>query len=50
MKLTPEQEKMLRGEDGETKRKMIEILCRYGDLFGADRLVDVTHKKSHFVE
>lgn len=49
MKLTPEQEKMLRGEDGDTKRKMIEILCRYGDLFGADRLVDVTHKKSHFV-
>lgn len=49
MKLKPEEEAILRGDQGKTKQKMMEVLVRYGDLFHADSLVPVTHKKSHFV-
>ena len=41
MHLTKEEEKTLRGEDGETLRKMIEILVALGDIYGADALIPI---------
>ncbi|MBZ3935734.1 aconitase X [Methanimicrococcus blatticola] len=41
MYLTKEEEKTLRGEDGETLRKMIEILVALGDIYGADALIPI---------
>lgn len=49
MKLTEEQQSILEGKEGKTKAKMMEVIVRYGDTFGAERLVKVTHGKSHFV-
>lgn len=49
MKLTDEQKAILEGRDGETKAKMMEVLVRYGDIFHAEEMVEVTHKKAHFV-
>ncbi|MCL2862749.1 MAG: aconitase X catalytic domain-containing protein [Methanimicrococcus sp.] len=41
MYLTKEEERTLRGEDGETLRKMIEILVALGDIYGADALIPI---------
>lgn len=41
MYLTKEEERTLRGEDGETMRKMIEILVALGDIYGADALIPI---------
>ncbi len=41
MYLTKEEEKTLRGDDGETLRKMIEILVALGDIYGADALIPI---------
>ncbi|MDY0266208.1 MAG: aconitase X catalytic domain-containing protein [Methanimicrococcus sp.] len=41
MHLTKEEEKTLRGGDGETLRKMIEILVALGDIYGADALIPI---------
>ncbi|MCL2549654.1 MAG: aconitase X catalytic domain-containing protein [Methanimicrococcus sp.] len=41
MYLTKEEERTLRGEDGETLRKMIEILVALGDIYGADALLPI---------
>lgn len=49
MKLTAEEKDILEGKQGETKAKIMEVLVRYGDAFGADRLVPVTHTKAHLV-
>lgn len=49
MQLTEEQLAILSGEQGETKAKVMETIVRYGDLFGAKRLVPVTHGKGHLV-
>jgi predicted aconitase len=49
MSLTPEQEAILEGKEGETKAKMMECLVRYGDVFGAKRMAEVTHKEGHLV-
>jgi len=49
MTLTDEEKKILAGQEGKTKAKMMECLVRYGDLFGAQRLLPLTHKKGHFV-
>lgn len=49
MTLTKEEKDILDGKSGPTKAKMMEVLVRYGDAFGADKLVPVTHKKAHFV-
>lgn len=49
MKLTQPQLSILRGEQGETKQKMLETIVRFGDIFNAPRLVKVTHKKGHLV-
>ncbi len=42
MKLTPYEEKMLSGEQGEAVRKSMEILVALGKIFGADRLIPVS--------
>lgn len=49
MKLNQEEQDILAGKQDKTMAKMMEVLVRYGDAFGADCLVPVTHKKAHFV-
>lgn len=49
MMLTDEQKAILEGRDGKTKARMMEVLVRYGDVFNAKRMVDLTYKKGHFV-
>ena len=41
MYLDAEDEKILAGERGETKRKMLELLVALGKVFGAERLVPI---------
>jgi hypothetical protein len=41
MRLEPEEEKILAGEYGETRQKMLEILVALGKVFGAGRLVPI---------
>lgn len=48
MKLTPEEQQILNGEQGETLAKIMKSVVRYGEIFGADRLVPVT-KPGHLV-
>ena len=43
MKLTPEQEAILNGSEGEVKAKIMDSLVMFGDMFGAEKLVAVTH-------
>ena len=49
MYLTPEQQEILDGAKGETLAKVMQTLVRYGDIFGADKLVPVTEKHNHLV-
>ena len=49
MKLTKEQQAILNGEKGETLKKVMETVVRYGELFGATKLVPVTSKYNHLV-
>ena len=49
MKLTPEQQAMLDGAQGETMAKVVKTLVMYGDAFGAERMVPVTSKCGHTV-
>ncbi len=49
MKLTTEEKDILEGKKGATYAKMMEVLVRYGDAFGADCLKPLTYKKGHFV-
>ncbi|MGN1389527.1 MAG: aconitase X [Bulleidia sp.] len=49
MKLTEEQQAVLDGKNGETMAKVMETLVRYGELFGAERMVPVTGKYGHLV-
>jgi predicted aconitase len=41
MHLDPEDERILAGEQGETKAKMLELLVALGKVFGAERLVPI---------
>ena len=41
MYLDPEEEKILAGEKGETRQKMLELLIALGKVFGAERLVRI---------
>ena len=41
MYLSPADEAMLAGEQGETRQKMLEIIVALGKVFGADRLVPI---------
>ncbi len=49
MILTKEQQAILDGAQGETLAKVMETVVRYGELFGATRLVPVTGKYNHLV-
>ena len=49
MILTNEQQAILNGEKGETLAKVMETVVRYGELFGAEKLVPVTSKYNHLV-
>ncbi len=42
MELTPEEKKLLAGEQGPAVRKAMEILVALGTIYGADRLIPVT--------
>jgi predicted aconitase len=41
MHLDPGDEKILAGEEGETRQKMLELLVALGKVFGAERLVPI---------
>ncbi len=49
MYLTPEQQAILNGEKGETMAKVMETLVKYGEVFGATKMVPVTSKHNHLV-
>lgn len=48
MKLTKEEQDILNGAEGETKAKIMRTLVEFGDVFGAEKLVPVTHE-AHLV-
>lgn len=43
MLLTPDEQDVLDGNRGETLRKALESVVRYGEVFGAEKLADVKH-------
>ncbi len=49
MELTAHQQDILDGKEGATKAKMMKTLVMFGDIFGAKRMVPVTHKDGHLV-
>lgn len=49
MELTQEQKDILGGSKGETMAKVMETVVRFGDIFGAKRLVPITYKDGHLV-
>ncbi len=49
MKLTDEQKAVLEGSRGEVMAKVMETVVMFGDIFGAEKLVPVTHKDGHLV-
>ena len=49
MILNEEQKAILNGEKGETLAKVMESVIRYGELFGAEKLIPVTSKYNHLV-
>ncbi len=49
MTLTPEEEAILNGSQGETMAKVMKTLVLYGDAFGATKMVPVTSEKGHLV-
>lgn len=49
MDLTKEQVDILNGSKGETMAKIMQTIVMFGDIFGAKRLVPVTHKQGHLV-
>jgi len=48
MRLTEEEREILEGKRGDALRKALESIVRFGDVFGADCLVDLDHG-GHFV-
>lgn len=49
MQLTPEQQDILDGKQGEVKAKILKTLVMFGEIFGAEKLVKVTHEQGHLV-
>lgn len=49
MNLTLEQQEILAGKRGEVHKKVMETLTRYGELFGADSMVEITGEYNHLV-
>ncbi|MBQ7351376.1 MAG: DUF521 domain-containing protein [Clostridia bacterium] len=48
MRLTQEEKDILAGKQGETLAKIMKTIVDFGDVFGATKLVEITHP-SHFV-
>ena len=48
MRLSDDERSVLAGDKGETLRKALETVVRYGEVFGADSLADV-EKPVHLV-
>lgn len=44
MRLTREEQDILNGSQGETMAKILKTLVDFGDVFGAEKLVPVTHE------
>lgn len=49
MELTSEQRDILNGSQGPVMAKIMETVVMFGDIFGAPRLVKVTHHDGHLV-
>ena len=49
MQLTPQQQALLDGAQGETMAKVVKTLVMYGDTFGAQRMIPVTSQYGHTV-
>ena len=49
MQLTDAQRAILNGAEGEVKAKVMETLVRFGEIFGAEKMVPVTHREGHLV-
>lgn len=49
MSLTPEQQEILDGKQGEVQAQMLESIVRLGDMFEAPRLAKVTYQEGHLV-
>ena len=49
MFLTDEQIDMLKGKRGKTYAKVMETLVRYGELFGAEKMIDISSEYNHLV-
>ncbi len=49
MYLTPEQQAILNGSQGETMAKVMKTLVMYGETFDADKMVPVTSEYNHLV-
>ena len=49
MYLTPEQQGILDGAQGETMAKVMKTLVMYGEAFGADKMIPVTSEYNHLV-
>lgn len=49
MNLTKEQTDILNGKQGEVMAKVMETCVRYGELFGAEKMVPITSKYNHLV-
>jgi len=47
--LTKEQQDILDGKSGETLAKVMKTLIKYGEVFGAEKMVPVTGKHNHLV-
>ena len=49
MLLTTEQQKILDGEKGEVLAKVMKTMVKYGEAFGAEKMVPVSSKYNHLV-
>lgn len=49
MILTPEQQEILDGSMGEVMAKVMKTMVKYGEAFGAEKLVPVTSEYNHLV-
>ena len=49
MLLNEEQQAILSGSKGETMAKVMKTMVKYGEIFGAQRMVPVTSKYNHLV-
>jgi len=43
MYLTKEEERILRGDEGEVKARALKVVVKVGEIFGAERLINVSH-------